>query len=121
VKDFLTFRRMIVPVIIQAIFWIGVAICVIVGLVTLLNSDNGGWERSFGLVIIVLGPIVVRIYCEFLIVVFRINETLSEIRRDLPKGTTPAIANSAVFCSKCGSENPGSASFCRGCGQSLAK
>jgi hypothetical protein len=34
------------------------------------------------LVTLILGPLFWRIYCELLIVIFRINETLTEIRGD---------------------------------------
>jgi len=35
---------------------------------------------------VVLGPIVVRIYCELLILLFRMNETLTEIRNNTQPG-----------------------------------
>lgn len=73
-QDFLSFRRMLTPVIIQIVFWLGVAGCVLSGLFTMGTSF---WR---GLVIIVLGPIMVRIWCELVMVVFRINETLTDIR-----------------------------------------
>jgi hypothetical protein len=84
-RDFLAFRTMLTPIIIQAIFWIGVIICIVVGLVYL------GWGIKYGTVagiykgvlILILGPIGVRIYCEILIIFFRINETLTEIKHTL--------------------------------------
>lgn len=84
-QDFLAFRTMITPVIIQIIFWIGVAFCVISGLFTMfLGSRYGGAGGFFtGLLILILGPVVVRIYCELLIVFFRMNETLTEIKNNL--------------------------------------
>ena len=33
--------------------------------------------------VIIIGPFVVRLYCEFIIVIFRINETLTEILNTL--------------------------------------
>ena len=36
-----------------------------------------------GLLTIVIGPVIVRIVCEQVILFFRINETLSDIRSDL--------------------------------------
>jgi hypothetical protein len=33
-----------------------------------------------GLLVLLAGPLVVRIYCEILIIFFRINETLTEIK-----------------------------------------
>jgi hypothetical protein len=94
-SEFFSFRRMITPVIIQILFWIFTAIAVIGGLVLLFR---GGAGTALGLVWIVVGPLVARVYCEILIVVFRINETLSDIRLNTipatritePPGAPPA-------------------------------
>jgi len=76
---------MITPVIIQIIFWIGVVLCLIGGLFYLLFGYHyyGSSAPVFGLLLIIFGPIVVRIYCEILIILFRINETLTEIKHTL--------------------------------------
>jgi hypothetical protein len=68
---------MITPVIIQVVFWILVAIVVISGLFSL--GDN----FLYGLLMIILGPIVVRIYAEILIVLFKMNDWLAEINQTL--------------------------------------
>lgn len=87
--DFLKFRKMITPAIIQILFWVGVAGSVIAALVIMGASFGryGGGVGTFlsGLLMLVLGPVVVRIYCELLILFFRINETLTEIRDNLAK------------------------------------
>lgn len=87
--DFIKFRKMITPMIIQILFWVGAAFSVLGGLITMATSFGryGGGAGSFlgGLLIIVLGPVVVRIYCELLILLFRINETLTEIKNGLDK------------------------------------
>lgn len=81
-NDFLSFRKMIVPVIIQVLFWIGVVLSVLGGVVMAAVADGAG-EVLIGVLWIFLGPIIVRIYCEVLIVVFRINETLTDIKNNL--------------------------------------
>jgi len=73
--EFITFRKMITPVIIQVIFWLGVIVCVIGGLGSLL-----GGRALYGLGLIVLGPILVRIECELLILLFRIHDAVQDIR-----------------------------------------
>lgn len=88
--DFLKFRKMITPVIIQILFWVGVAGSVIGGLVMIAASFSGrGFEviAGFfgGLLLMVLGTVVWRIYCELLIQFFRMNETLTEIKDNLQK------------------------------------
>lgn len=81
VRDFLLFRRMITPVIIQVLFWIAVFGAVVVGVVGffvgLIQTDVEVLAASLAL--IVFGPLVIRIYAELLILVFRINETLTDI------------------------------------------
>ena len=87
--DFLSFRRMITPLIIQILFWIGVIVSIIAGLIMIVSgatSDyGGGGQVLIGLLAIVLGPFVVRIWCELLILFFRMNETLTEIRNNTQK------------------------------------
>ena len=89
IDDFLKFRKMITPVIIQILFWIGVAGTVIAALMTMATSFGryGSGFAGFlgGLLMLVIGPVVVRIYCELLILMFRMNETLTEIKNSLAK------------------------------------
>jgi len=87
-EDFLKFRKMITPVIIQILFWVGVAIAIIgaIGMMIYgVASDGQGIMVLVGLVMLVLGPVVVRIYCELLILFFRMNETLTDIKNGLEK------------------------------------
>jgi hypothetical protein len=90
-NDFLSFKKMITPIIIQALFWAGAGLSVIVGLVAIgsgiSSSFNGGSQVFIGLMILILGPVITRIYCELLILFFRINETLTEIHGSLRQGT----------------------------------
>jgi len=78
---------MITPAIIQVLFWVGAIMSVLAGLVTMATSFGryGGGAVTFlgGLFMIILGPVVVRIYCELLILFFRMNETLTEIKNGL--------------------------------------
>ena len=50
-EDFLKFRKMITPIIIQILFWIGVVLCVIVGIGEIVAgidrpADSGGGSCS---------------------------------------------------------------------------
>jgi hypothetical protein len=92
-KDFLSFRRMITPTIIQIIFWVGAVLCVLGGLIGMIGgaaSQYGGGEHVLqGLLVLLLGPVAVRVYCEILIVTFRINDTLTDIRKNTEKPAPP--------------------------------
>ena len=73
-KDVLFFDKMIVPKVIQVIYWILLVLCVIGGIGTMFQSF------FTGLLILVFGPLMVRIYCELMIVMFKMNEALQDIR-----------------------------------------
>jgi hypothetical protein len=81
--DWLTFDKMITPVVIQIIFWIAAVVIVIAGIVGLFSGGFMGFVT--GVLTIVLGPIFVRIYCEIIIVFFRILENLREINANTRK------------------------------------
>lgn len=74
--DFLLFRRMLTPVLIVAVFWIGTGLCIITGIVDFF-TEQGVLK---GLQVLIIGPILLRIICELCILFFRINETLTDIK-----------------------------------------
>jgi Domain of unknown function (DUF4282) len=91
-KDFLMFRRMVTPYIIMVLFWLGVILLIIgllIATVQILTGQNNTSE-ILGLCLIwpiglPLGILVIRIYCELLILFFRMNETLTEIKNGLAR------------------------------------
>jgi hypothetical protein len=89
-RDFWAFRTMVTPVIIQILFWIGAIVCLFVGAgmifwgVIYYHAGLGHYVWK-GISLFILGPLAVRVYCEILIVFFRINETLTEIKHDLER------------------------------------
>ena len=48
-----------------------------------VSGHGGGAMVLAGLLVILLGPVVVRVYCEILIVIFSINDTLTEIKNKM--------------------------------------
>lgn len=83
VKTFLNFDKMLTPVIIKIIFYIGLVVSILAGLLMIFSgvtSYYGGGAQVFaGILVLVLSPIGVRVYCELLIVIFKINENLVEL------------------------------------------
>lgn len=80
--NFLTFDEMATPKIITLVYWLLLASVVLWGLKTMF----GGYGFSFGaifqgLLTIVFGALAVRIWCELLIVLFKMNEALQELRK----------------------------------------
>jgi len=82
---FLAFRKFITPLFIQVIFWIGVVASVITALSVMFR---GGFAIIAGLIFLVIGPFIVRIECELLILLFRIYEELVAIRTGVPPTPT---------------------------------
>ena len=79
--DFVAFRRMITPTLIKIVYWILTAVVVIAGFIGIIAGDSAG-ARFGGLLTLVLGPLGVRIYAEILILIFRMNETLTDIKNN---------------------------------------
>ncbi len=111
--DFLAFRRMLLPLLLQLFFWLGVLACIGAGVYLLLADDptlkplfatNAPWLGSawvdwilqfrvnLAVALIVGGPFVLRLHFELLLLPFRINSTLTEIRKILlaQNNKTPA-------------------------------
>jgi len=83
-NDFLTFRKMITPMVIQVLFWIGAVLSVIMALFMLVSGIVKAQVGAalFGLLYLFLGPLMVRIGCELIIVLFRILDTLADIKKN---------------------------------------
>ncbi len=85
--DFVMFRRMVAPIIIMIIFWVGVIGMVVTGLIGMVaGAMSGRFEGVFiGLMMTLIGPLYVRVMCEVMIVIFRISETLTDIKNVLER------------------------------------
>jgi hypothetical protein len=81
-KELLSFDTLITPKIITVLYYLGLLVVLISGIVTLVGSLFVGEFRGFlgGIAIIVFGTLGVRVYCELLILFFKINEAVQDIR-----------------------------------------
>jgi len=83
--DFLAFRRFATPALVQIVFWIGTLIFLIWGGSTI--SDATSRYRTdeamvwTGIAIMVLGPTMLRIAGELILVVFRIHDQVGRIAK----------------------------------------
>lgn len=84
-QEFLSFDKMITPTLIKIIFYIGCALSLIGGIIMIISGVNsyygGGGQVFMGIVLLILGPFLTRIYCELLIVQFKMQEHLAHIRK----------------------------------------
>ncbi len=79
-KDFLLFRKLLSPVLIQFIFWLGVFYSLFSGVYTMIYMSffSGLW-------FLIIGIIFSRVFCEVLLLLFRINDNLTEINANTKK------------------------------------
>ena len=72
-KDFLNYKYMITPGILKLLSYIAMVGCVIAGIFTAFV------EPMSGIAMIILGPIVARIYTELMLVMFEIHNELKKL------------------------------------------
>jgi len=88
--ELLSFRKMITPTIIQVVFLLGLIVNALSALGVLISSFIAGTAIAIlgGLItfviILILGSILIRVYCELLILAFRIYDELKAIRTGTP-------------------------------------
>jgi hypothetical protein len=87
--DFLNFKKMITPAIVRILFFLAVIACVffvVVAIISVIKGPHrGGMEIFIGLIIAIMGPIMIRIACKIIIVIFSIHDNLIETKNLLNK------------------------------------
>ena len=90
--DYVSFRKMITLQVIQVVY-IVVACLITLGGLGMLFSGGGALSAFIpggaftGLLFILFGNLMWRMWCELIIVFFRMNKTLSEISKNTQSGT----------------------------------
>ena len=90
--EYLTFQKFITPIIIQIIFWIAVLFIVVGGIVAITQGNAGQ-----GILIILFGPIIARVYAELLMVLFNIEgevKRIAAVQAGPSTGTGPMTTSS---------------------------
>lgn len=84
-QRYLTLNELITPTIIRLVYWIGIALIVLGA----LSSMFGGFRAFiFGLIGAAIGLVLWRVWCEVMLILFRIHDDLAQIARN----TTPSAA-----------------------------
>ncbi len=73
-KDVLFLNNMVTPKIITFVYWLMLAGVLISGLAAIFSGE------FMGIFVIIFGAVGARIWCELLIVLFKMNEALQEMR-----------------------------------------
>ena len=76
--DFLMFRRMMIPILIRILFVGALIVCAIGFLVSVATMNWGA-----AIVFVIVGPLLARIYSELIILLFVINDTLTDLYRTM--------------------------------------
>lgn len=77
-SDFLAFKAMITPFYIKTIYLVGAVILILVGIYAMIAGERTG-VRLLGLLVVTVGNIIWRIWCERVIVFFRMHDLLKSI------------------------------------------
>ncbi len=73
--DVLCFRKMVTPSLLQLLFWLLVALCLVKGILDLLAN-----APLTALVWFVVAPLILRVIVELLMCLFAINNQLNDLR-----------------------------------------
>jgi GYF domain 2/Domain of unknown function (DUF4282) len=93
--DLMMFRRMIAPTIIIIVFWVGIIGTCLAGLgMIIVGTISGGVMGLIGalfgaLIGIPITALMIRLYAELAILLFRMNETLTDIKKVIEKDQRP--------------------------------
>lgn len=83
-RDFFTFKKLVLPSIAKGFFWVTSAIAIFIGLLDmalglLAPTTNPGLFLN-GLLLLILGPLFLRAISEFVLVVTRSSADIAEIK-----------------------------------------
>ena len=80
-EDFVSFRRMLAPALLSVLWILATLGCIIAGIKMISESS----EEPLGYGVLVLGPLAIRVIFEVVILPFRMNETLTDVKNVLDK------------------------------------
>ena len=81
-KDLLSIKKLITPKVITLVYWLMLVIVIFNG----YYMSKMGYKDYHALLMIVGGMVLTRIGCELIIVLFKMNEALQDIRSSKPSG-----------------------------------
>lgn len=90
IKQWLFFDEMVTPKIITLFYWVLLALMVISGIVTAFTTT------SFGLIGVILGIIVLRVWVELVILFFNIYAQIKRIADNLDNKSVPTSSDNST-------------------------
>ncbi|MFH1061512.1 MAG: DUF4282 domain-containing protein [Candidatus Omnitrophota bacterium] len=82
-KDFFGFKKLVTPVIVQILFWMGMTVwgLKLFGLVKEMIMMHGKTDIMGAVTLIIVWPLTLRLYCEIIMLIFKINENLLKLNQ----------------------------------------
>ncbi|MCM8812714.1 MAG: DUF4282 domain-containing protein [Candidatus Omnitrophica bacterium] len=83
-KDFILFKKMVTPIIVQIFFWGGLLYCMVMGMMTMAAGGgmrDGSGKVFWGFGLLLAGPLVVRMACEMVLMLYKIFENFSGLNQ----------------------------------------
>ena len=122
VHDIITFKFLIVEKIMQALYIFCTAYTILIGFFMLFIVEYGYWYGGYGLLTMILGPIVVRLVYEsilmFILLVKNVIQINGKLKGNADTNAAPSAAPSFdgySICPHCGARKEGR--FCPRCGK----
>jgi len=79
-RELLYFNSMITPKLITLVYWISLALLTLSGVFVLFAGEGNFIVRLLTLLIALpLGALLIRVYCELLMVLFKINDNIQKL------------------------------------------
>lgn len=108
-SDYLGFRRFITPAFIMAIYVLGAIAITFLSIIIMIGGTFGVLVNVvLGIIVLIFGNLFWRIFCEYLVVQFRIYDELVSLNRrigggPMPTATpTPPASPGTPICPTCG-------------------
>jgi hypothetical protein len=81
INAFLSFRYLITPALVSVIYVIGAVLITLASLAALIQRGSGGAGAVGGILLFIFGNLYWRVILEFIMVLFRMNDSLQTIER----------------------------------------
>ena len=127
VADIFNFKNLLLESILKFCYALTTLFVISYGFFTLFSKVYGDSMFLPGLLLMVLGPIVIRIVYELSMMFILLVKNVIEINKKMPKETAVktdvvnpvSVANAETRCTKCNAVVDKAAVFCEHCGQQL--
>lgn len=80
-KNFFSFNKLVTPYIVQILFWMGISVWAYKMVELFKEFKLGQANVMAAITLIVVWPLTLRLYCEIIMLLFKINENLLKLNQ----------------------------------------